>query len=91
MYTSHKLCSKSFTVNMPAINVSYFELTFEFNNLEVGETVSIKFLIDRAKVVNSEELRIDSSVSIVGQEDSTTRNNNKSSILFIQQSPKTSQ
>ena len=54
-----------------------------FNNVEVGETVSGKFLLPKDMILKNEQLTISSSVSIAGNGETTLDNNEKTSILLI--------
>ena len=59
--------------------------TLQFTNVEVGETVTGTFYIQKEKILDSEKFQIDSSVSILDQEDSDHENNSKSSILIVKE------
>ena len=58
------------------------EVHTQFKNVDVGETVSERYPVDRDKLLKTGQVQIKSSVSIDGRKDSKAINNNRTSAII---------
>ena len=61
--------------------VDGFEKVIEFEDVEVGETVSQHYPLDKEKLLNAEAIEVESTASTDGNDDSKQENDSKTSVI----------